>query len=88
MSNLCKKEKKSKVGVVLAVIGGIVLIAAAAYAVYRWVMPMFLDNLDDDFDDEFDEDFFEDDDYIVDIFEETEEVVVPETEEATVTEEM
>ena len=68
---LKKKEKecscKKKVLIVLAVIGGIALIAGIAYAVYRYLAPTYWDDFEDEFEDEFDEDFFdEEDDVIVD----------------------
>jgi len=67
---LKKKEQEKnckKVLIVLAVIGGIALIAGIAYAVYRYLAPTYLDDFEDEFEDDFDEDFFdEEDDVIVD----------------------
>ncbi len=61
LNKLIQKEKKvNPIIIVLAVVGVIVLVAAIAYAVYRFFTP---DDMDDfEFEDEFDEDFFEDDD--------------------------
>ena len=72
LKNLIKEEKKTnKWVVVLAVIGVIVLIAAAVYAVYRFFAPDYLEDFEDEFEDEFEDDFFEDDEFIVeDVFEE------------------
>lgn len=55
------KKKPSKTLIIFAVIGVIVAIAAAAYGVYRFFTPDYLDDFEDDFDDDFDDDFFEDD---------------------------
>ena len=43
-------------------IGIVVAIAAAAYGIYRFFTPDYLDDFEDDFDDDFDDDFFEDED--------------------------
>ncbi len=66
-----KEEEKKKCNVVLwvlAVIGAIAAVAGIAYAVYRYLHPDYLDDLDDEFEDEFedeDEDA-EEDDFFVD----------------------
>ena len=64
---IVKEEKKcNPIVIALVVIGVIVLIAAAAYAIYRFFAPDYLEDFEDDeFEDEFDEDFFEDDDIII-----------------------
>ena len=74
---LQKKEKKNVLLWILAVIGAVVVIAGIAYAVYRYLTPDYLDDIEDEFED----DFFDDDeeDYMDDE-EEAEEV--PEEEEA------
>lgn len=54
------KKKPSKAVIILAIIGGVVAVAAAAYGIYRFLTPDYLDDFDEDFDD--DNDFFEDDD--------------------------
>ena len=67
LNELLKKEeqkKPSKAVIVFAVIGVIVAIAAAAYGIYRFFTPDYLDDFEDDFDDDFDDDFFEDEDDI------------------------
>ena len=47
-----EEEKKSNVWVwVLAIVGGIAVIAGIAYAVYRYLTPDYMDDFDDDFDD-------------------------------------
>ena len=51
-----EEKKKSKVLCVFAVIG------AAAYGIYRFFAPDYLDDFEDDFDDLDDDDFFDDDD--------------------------
>ena len=48
------------------------LIAAAAYAAYRFFAPDYLDDFEDDIfeEDEFEDDFFEEDEFVVeDVFE-------------------
>ncbi len=55
-------EKKTLLFWVLAIVGGIVVIALIAYAVYRFLTPDYLEDFEDDFDDDFDDDYFEDDD--------------------------
>ena len=65
LNELLKKEeqkKPSKAVIIFAVIGVIVAITAAAYGIYRFFTPDYLDDFEDDFDDEFEDDFFEDDD--------------------------
>lgn len=67
LNDLIKKKevenkKPSKWVIVLAVVGGVVAVAAAAYGIYRFFTPDYLDDFEDDFEDEFDDDFFEDDD--------------------------
>lgn len=62
--NCCLKkeeEKKSNIWVwILAIVGGIAVIAGIAYAVYRYLTPDYIDEFDDDFDDDFEDDFFDD----------------------------
>uniref|UniRef100_UPI004056CF59 hypothetical protein n=1 Tax=Agathobacter sp. TaxID=2021311 RepID=UPI004056CF59 len=63
---LKRKDEEKKIPtavVVLAVIGVIVLIAAIAYGVYRFLAPDYLEDFEDELEDEFDEDFFEEDDF-------------------------
>ncbi len=58
-----KKVEKKKNGFlwVFAIIGIIIAVAAAAYGVYKFFSPDYLDDFDDDFDEDFDdEDFFAD----------------------------
>lgn len=54
-----EKDKKKFWITVLAVIGGIVAVAAIAYGVYRFLTPDYFDDYDDD--DDFDDDDFDDD---------------------------
>lgn len=56
-----EKEKNNTLIWVLAIIGTIVVCAAIGYAVYRFLIPDYLEDFDDDFED-MDDDFFEDDD--------------------------
>lgn len=55
-----EEERKSKVGLIFAIIGGIVVLAAAAYGLYRFFAPDYLEDFEDDLDDEFEENFFDD----------------------------
>ena len=75
------KETENKLVWCLALIGGALIVALIAYAVYRFLTPDYYDDYDDDdFDDDFD-DFDDDDD-----FEEVEEEEAP-AEKAADTEE-
>ena len=75
------KETENKLVWCLALIGGALIVALIAYAVYRFLTPDYYDDYDDDdFDDDFDD--FEDDDD----FEEVEEEEAP-AEKAADTEE-
>ena len=57
------EESENKLVWGLALIGGIVIVAIIAYAVYRFLTPDYYDDYDDDdFDDDFD-DFDDDDDF-------------------------
>lgn len=64
-NNLLKKEeleekkKPNVVVIVLAVIGAIVAIGAAVYAIHRFLTPNGCDDFEDEFEDEFDSDFFD-----------------------------
>ena len=61
-----KKEEEEKRGpkakTIFAIIGIIVVVAAAAYGLYRFFAPDYLEDFEDDLDDEFEEDFFDDED--------------------------
>lgn len=66
LKKLIKEEKKcNPVVVALVIIGIIVIIAAAVYAIYRFFKPDYLEDFEDEFDDEFDDDFFEDDEIVI-----------------------
>lgn len=45
------ERKRHNIFCILAVIGGVAIIAAIAYAVYRYMNPDYLEDFDDDFDD-------------------------------------
>ena len=63
---IVKEEKKcNPIVIALIVIGVIVLIAAAAYAIYRFFAPNYLEDFEGEIEDEFDDDFFEEDDLIL-----------------------
>lgn len=65
------EKKSNKCVIALAIIGGIVLVAGIAYAVYRFLAPKFEDDFEDAFEDEFDEDFFDEAaEEVEDVFEE------------------
>lgn len=54
------KETENKLIWCLALIGGALIVALIAYAVYRFLTPDYYDDYDDDdFDDDFDDDDFE-----------------------------
>lgn len=56
------KKECSPIWWVLAVVGAVAVIAAIAYAAYRYFTPDYLEDFEDDFEDDFDDDFFEDED--------------------------
>ena len=56
------EKKASNVIWIFAVVGIIAAVAAAAYGIYRFFTPDYLDDFEDDLDDEFEDDFFDDDD--------------------------
>lgn len=58
---LNRESKHSTLKKILILLGLLVVIAAVAYAVYKFFAPDYTDDFDDEFDDEFDDDFFEDD---------------------------
>jgi len=53
-------EKNRKIVWILAIVGLVVLIAAAAFCIYKFFVPDYLEDFDDDFED-FDDDFADDD---------------------------
>jgi flagellar basal body-associated protein FliL len=55
------EKRASKVVWIFAVIGIVLALAAAAYGIYRFFAPDYLEDFEEDFDDDFDDDFFEDD---------------------------
>ena len=77
------EETENKLIWCLALIGGVVIVAIIAYAVYRFLTPDYYDDYDDDdFDDDFDD--FDDDDAD---FEDVEEEPAAEEEEPAAEEE-
>ena len=56
------RQEAFKAVIIFAIIGVLVAVAAAAYGIYRFFTPDYLDDFDDEYDDEFDDDFFEDED--------------------------
>lgn len=64
---ITKKEKEdNKIVWALAIIGAIAAVAGIAFAVYKYLVPDYMDDFDEDFDedfdDDFDDDFFDDED--------------------------
>ncbi len=81
------EETENKLVWCLALIGGVVIVAILAYAIYRFLTPDYYDDYDDDdFDDDFD-DFDDDDEDIEDEVEEEEAAEEPAEEEAETAEE-
>ena len=75
------KETENKLVWCLALIGGAVIVALIAFAVYRFLTPDYYDDYDDDdFDDDFDD--FDDDDEDEEAEEESAEEEAPEEEDA------
>lgn len=58
----CDEKRSSNVIWIFAIIGLVAAIAAAAYGLYRFFTPDYLDDFEDDLDDEFEDDFFDDED--------------------------
>ena len=58
-----KEKKKSKFLTICLIAGVVVVIAAIAVAIYKYLTPDYLDDFDE-FDDDFDDDFFEDADEV------------------------
>lgn len=71
------EKKKSKLKVFLIVVGAITVIAAIAFAVYKFLTPDYLDDFDEDMDEDFDDDFFDDEEEVKEA-EETEEAATEE----------
>ena len=57
-----EKRKGPKASTVFAIIGFVAVAVAAAYGLYRFFAPDYLEDFEDDLDDEFEEDFFDDED--------------------------
>ena len=58
------EKQGSKLKVVLIVIGALTVMAAVAFAVYKFLTPDYLDDFDEDMDEEFDDDFFDDEEEV------------------------
>ena len=56
-----EKKKNNTVIWIFAIVGIVVVCAAIGYCIYKYLVPDYLEDFDDDFED-FDDDFFEDDD--------------------------
>ncbi|MBQ2083110.1 MAG: hypothetical protein II688_03810 [Lachnospiraceae bacterium] len=66
-------KKNSKLKVILIIIGALTVIAAAAFAVYKFLTPDYLDDFDEDMDEDFDDDFFDDEEEVKEAEEPSEE---------------
>ncbi len=61
LSSLIRKdEQRSVLKTVIIIVGLIAVAAAAAYCIYKFFAPDYMDDFDDEFDDEFDDNFFDD----------------------------
>lgn len=60
-----EKKKNNTLVWVLAIIGGIIVCAAIGYAIYRFLVPDYIEDSFEEFED-FDDDFFEDEDDLSD----------------------
>lgn len=67
-----KEKTRKTILIILAIVGGIVVIAGIAYAVYRYFSAKEMEALEAEFADEFGEDFFDEDDEVIvdDVFDE------------------
>ena len=57
-----EEQKKNKVGIIIAVVVGVIVVAAIVYGLYCYFTPDYLYDFDDEVEDEedgFDDDFFE-----------------------------
>ncbi len=48
---------------ILIIVGVIAACAIAAYLIYRFFVPDYMDDFEEEFEEEFEDDFFDDDDY-------------------------
>lgn len=60
-----EKKKNNTLIWILAIIGGIIVCAAIGYAIYRFLVPDYIEDSFEEFED-FDDDFFEDEDDLTD----------------------
>lgn len=60
-----EKKKNNTLIWILAIIGGIIVCAAIGYAIYRFLVPDYIEDSFEEFED-FDDDFFEDEDELTD----------------------
>ena len=60
-----EKKKNNTLFWILAIIGGIIVCAAIGYAIYRFLVPDYIEDSFEEFED-FDDDFFEDEDDLTD----------------------
>ncbi len=56
-----EEKKATNVVWIFAIVGIVVAMIAAAYGIYRFFKPDYLEDFEDDFEDEFEDDFFDDD---------------------------
>ena len=57
-----EEQSKNRAGIIIAVVVGVIVLAAIVYGLYCYFTPDYLDDFDDEVDDEedgFDDDFFE-----------------------------
>ena len=52
-------KMKKTILTILAIVGAVAAIGAIAYAVYRFVVPNYLEDFEEDFEDDFEDDYFE-----------------------------
>ncbi len=62
LAGLLSAEKRKTLRRVLIILGLIAAAACAAYLIYRFFVPDYMDDFEEEFEDEFDDDFFDDDD--------------------------
>lgn len=56
-----KEDMKSKVLWLLAIVGAVAAVVIAAYYIYKFFAPDYMDDFEDEFEDDFEDDFFDDD---------------------------
>ncbi len=63
LARFLSAERRKTLTRVLVIVGIIAAAAFAAYMIYRFFVPDYMDDFEDEFEEEFEDDFFDDDEY-------------------------